>query len=156
VVFGRPGAPETDLGSAVAASCAIPAWFAPIEIGGVQYIDGGVHSPTNADLLAGRDLDLVVVSSPLSVDLRAARARVDLAIRLRFRHFLRQELWVLRRHGVRIATVEPDARTLAAMGLNMMSARRIDEVEDHAHEHALRRLEALVTAPDGRWRSAAR
>jgi predicted acylesterase/phospholipase RssA len=35
----------------VAASCVIPAYFTPIRIDGVDYLDGGVHSPTNADLL---------------------------------------------------------------------------------------------------------
>lgn len=144
VVFGTPGAPAADIGSAVAASCAIPAYFTPIQIDGVDYIDGGVHSPTNADLLAGRDLDLVVVSSPMSVDPRSARPRVDLPIRLRFQQFLRGETWTLRRPGLRIVTIEPDTATLQAMGLNMMSARRIDEVEDHAHRHARRRLQAAA------------
>ena len=32
IVFGRPGAPETSVGRAVAASCAIPTYFAPVEI----------------------------------------------------------------------------------------------------------------------------
>jgi NTE family protein len=144
VVFGRPGAPVTDLGSAVAASCAIPAWFTPIQIDGVQYIDGGVYSPTNADLLAGWDLDLVVVSSPMSVDVRSARPRVDLPVRLRFQQLLRGETWTLRRHGLRIVTIEPDTATLQAMGLNMMSARRIDEVEGHAYQHARCRLQAAA------------
>jgi NTE family protein len=145
VVFGTPGAPATDVGSAVAASCAIPAYFTPIRIDGVDYIDGGVHSPTNADLLAGCDLDLVVVSSPMSVDVRSARPRVDLPIRLRFQQFLRGETWTLRRHGLAIVTIEPDTATLQAMGLNMMSARRIDEVEDHAYRHARRRLQAAAS-----------
>jgi NTE family protein len=150
VVFGRDGAPTVDVGSAVAASCAIPAYFAPIEIDGVQYIDGGVHSPTNADLLAGRDLDMVVVSSPMSVDLRSAGARVDLPVRLRFRQLLRGETWTLRRRGLRIVTIEPDGPTLRAMGLNMMSARGIDEIEEHAHAHARRRLRQIASsAVDG-------
>jgi NTE family protein len=144
VVFGSPSAPAADIGSAVAASCAIPAYFTPIQIDGVDYIDGGVHSPTNADLLAGCDLDLVVVSSPMSVDVRSVRPRVDLPIRLRFQQFLRGETWTLRRHGLRILTIEPDTATLQAMGLNMMNARRIDEVEYHAHQHARRRLQAAA------------
>jgi NTE family protein len=146
VVFGTPGAPAADVGSAVAASCAIPAYFTPVRIDGVDYIDGGVHSPTNADLLAGRDLDLVVVSSPMSVDVRSVRPRVDLPVRLRFRQLLRGETWTLRRHGVRIVTIEPDSATLQAMGLNLMSARRIDEVEGHAYRHARGRLQAAAGA----------
>jgi hypothetical protein len=41
-------------------------------------------------------------------------------------------------------TIEPDTATLQAMGLNPMSARRVDEVEDHAYRHARRRLQAAV------------
>jgi hypothetical protein len=106
-----------------------------------------VHSPTNADLLAGRDLDLVVVSAPMSVDLGAARARVDLPLRLRFRQFLRGETWTLRRHGLRIVTIEPDAAVLEAMGLNPMRPRHAGEIEARAWAHARRRLETL--APPG-------
>ena len=61
VVFGRPGSPPAPLAAAVLASCAIPAYFAPVTIGGVEYFDGGVHSATNADVLRNRPLDLVVV-----------------------------------------------------------------------------------------------
>ena len=35
-------------GEAVAASCAIPAFYAPVRIGGRRYIDGGIHSHSNA------------------------------------------------------------------------------------------------------------
>jgi hypothetical protein len=52
----------------------------------------------------------------------------------------------LRRHGVRIVTIEPDSATLQAMGLNLMSARRIDEVEGHAYRHARGRLQAAAGA----------
>jgi NTE family protein len=67
VTFGRDPSPATDVPSAVAASCAIPSFFAPVIIDGDRYVDGGVHSPTNADLVAGLGLDLVVISSPMSV-----------------------------------------------------------------------------------------
>ena len=67
VTFGRDPSPPADVASAVAASCAIPSFFAPVTINGVRYVDGGVHSPTNADLVAGLGLDLVVISSPMSV-----------------------------------------------------------------------------------------
>jgi hypothetical protein len=44
-----------------------------------------------------------------------------------------------------IVTIEPDTATLQAMGLNMMSARRIDEIEDHTYQHACRRRQAAVS-----------
>src|ERR1019366_9481834 len=70
-VFGHDrSAPLPD---AVAASCAIPGFFRPVTIGGEVFVDGGVHSPTNADVLELCDLDLVVVSSPMSMAGRRIR-----------------------------------------------------------------------------------
>ena len=66
VAFGRPGAPAATPAEAVRASCAIPAYFEPAEIGGQRYVDGGVHSTTNADLVADERPDLVLVSAPMS------------------------------------------------------------------------------------------
>src|SRR6185436_7750278 len=64
VVFGRDPVDVPDIGVAVEASSAIPGFFRPVRIGEERYIDGGVHSPTNAELLAGLSLDGVVVVSP--------------------------------------------------------------------------------------------
>ena len=147
VVFGRDGDPPADIASAVAASCAIPAYFAPVDIGGVSYVDGGVHSPTNADLLAPCDLDLVVISSPMSVQPRAAlRPRLDLPLRVMFHRYLSEEVWVLRRHDTQVIRIEPDADVLARMGLNMMNGKRIDEVTEAAYRLALRRLRTVAAA----------
>jgi NTE family protein len=64
VVLGR-GA-DTPLAPAVAASCAIPGYFRPVQIDGESYIDGGVRSPTNADVLRRTELDLAIIVSPMS------------------------------------------------------------------------------------------
>src|SRR5690606_33907910 len=56
VVFGRD-VDDADLATAVEASSAIPGYFAPVRHGGDTYVDGGVHSPTNADLAAGLGFD---------------------------------------------------------------------------------------------------
>src|SRR3954465_602828 len=49
VMFGAPEAPRATIAQAVLASCAVPWIFAPVEIGGREYVDGGVWSPTNLD-----------------------------------------------------------------------------------------------------------
>ena len=146
VVFGREGEPVTDLASACAASCAIPGYFSAIDIDGTSYVDGGVHSPTNADLLAGRDLDVVVISSPMSMPVSGARPRVDLPIRLLFHGYLREEVWALRRRGTTVVTIEPDRAVLEFMGLNMMDGRRISEIEERAYDLARVRLREVPVA----------
>jgi NTE family protein len=147
VVFGRAGEPETDVASAAAASCAIPGYFTPVVIDGTAYVDGGVHSPTNADLLAGRGLDVVIISSPMSVQPRSARPRLDLPVRLAFAGYLREERWVLKRGGTKVLTIEPDAAVLEVMGLNMMDAKRIHKIEERAYDLARVRLREL-SVPD--------
>jgi NTE family protein len=145
-VFGLPDEPTTDVASAVAASCAIPGYLSAVEIDGVSYVDGGVHSPTNADLLAGCELDAVVVSSPMSMELSASaiRPRVDLPLRLLFHRYVQEEVWALRGTGTRVVTIEPDAAVLAGMGWNMMHGENIDEIEEAACELARGRLAELV------------
>lgn len=140
VVFGAPGQPRPDVGAAVAASCAIPAYFAPVVIDGEAYVDGGLHSPTNADVLAGRALDLVVVSSPMSMRPLAVSRRLDLPLRMLFHGYLREEAWVLRHRRTRVVTIEPDRAVLAVMGLNMMDGRGIHDIEERSYEAARLRL----------------
>ncbi|WP_446040869.1 patatin-like phospholipase family protein [Streptomyces sp. SID1121] len=60
-VFDREsGVPVVD---AVAASCAVPGVWPPVTIEGRKWIDGGMHSPANAQLAAG--YDRVVVIAPV-------------------------------------------------------------------------------------------
>jgi NTE family protein len=65
VVLGRDDIRAT-AAEAVRASCAVPAMFEPVTVDGRRYVDGGVHSYTNADLMGPPAFDLVVVSSPMS------------------------------------------------------------------------------------------
>jgi NTE family protein len=140
VVFGREGAPRVDVAHAVAASCAIPGFFHPVEIEGEMYVDGGVHSPTNADVLDDWDLDVLLVSSPMSVDVRAVRPTLDLPLRIAAHRYLRRETAGRRRRGALVVAFEPGAELLSVMGVNPLHGARIDEVEARSYEQALDRL----------------
>jgi len=146
VVFGRDGAPRAHVADAVAASCAIPSFFAPVEIGGITYVDGGAHSPTNADLLAdwstdGGHLDLVVVSSPMSVAGNRLRPSLDLPARRLCQFYLGQEAARIRRRGVPVLTFQPTGDDLRAMGMNAMDQSRRTPVTEQARESARKKLE---------------
>ena len=69
-----PTPPTPTLADAVAASCAIPGFYRPVKIGGRRYVDGGVCSASNLDLLAGRGLDLVICLNPPSSLTRRSRS----------------------------------------------------------------------------------
>jgi NTE family protein len=75
------------LDRAVAASCAVPAVYPPVTIGGRRYIDGGIRSPTNADLAAGCSAVIVLnaighltLHEPLQTELAALGAAATLVI----------------------------------------------------------------------------
>ncbi len=127
VAFGRPGAPEASPRAAVAASCAVPGYFAPQRIGGTDYVDGGAYSPTNADLLRHCDLDLVIVVSPMS-----AGSPVGWGLGAGVRRFagrrLSEEVRRLRSAGRRVLVLEPRHDVLRAMGSDMMASGVVTEV----------------------------
>jgi NTE family protein len=132
VTFGRPDAPEADLADAVAASCAIPGFYHPVEIGRRRYVDGGLYSTSNLDVLRGLELDLVVCLNPTS-SLHPTRAwnpadRVARLAREAAGRRLGREARKLREEGTRVVLIQPTGEDLAAMGPNLMSRRRRNEV----------------------------
>jgi NTE family protein len=133
VVFGRDGSPPAPLAAAVLASCAIPAYFAPVTIGGVEYFDGGVHSSTNADVLCTRRPDLVVVISPMSTA-RPPLGAPDALLRWLSHRRLERETRRLERAGSVVVRIEPGASSLDAMGLRPMDDDRSHRVAEAAHE----------------------
>lgn len=142
VVFGRPDAPRTDVPTAIGASCAIPGYFAPVTIHGRRYVDGAVHSPTNADVLRRDPPDLVVVSSPMSMS-GSVRRHPRRAARTHFRARLGQELRRLTRAGTRATLVfQPSEEDLAIMGGRSMDPERIAHVVEQTLATTRRRLAA--------------
>jgi NTE family protein len=141
VVFGAPSAPRTDVGTAVAASCAIPGYFAPVLVDDEHYVDGGAHSPTNADVVRRDEPDLVVISSPMSFGPGAGRTP-DAAVRFAVRRYLAREVRLLRRRGATVVVFQPTATDLAAMGLNPMRLLRANRVMRTVADSVRSRLEA--------------
>lgn len=169
VAFGRADAPAARLPDAVAASCAIPGFYRAVEIGGRQYVDGGVRSTSNLDVLRSAPLDLVLALNPMS-SLHAGSPRTvaeRLAVRMRqvAGRRLGSEAKRLRAAGIEVALVQPSVHDLDVMGGNLMSGKRRHEVietavrtvTEHLHESGLgERLSELpagdpllVRRPDG-------
>ncbi|QGG94304.1 patatin-like phospholipase family protein [Actinomarinicola tropica] len=100
-----------DLHLAVSSSCSVPGIFPPITIDGERYIDGGMRSALNADLVAGADRAVVVSVMPTSM---AGFADVG------------GELAALRGSGTTVEVVEPDEAflELAGMGAHLMDLHR--------------------------------
>jgi NTE family protein len=103
--------PEAGVGlvRAVAASTSLPGIFPPISVGGHRWMDGGLRSPTSADLAAGSDL-VVIVAAPR----RSERTDRQVAV----------ETADIRAAGGAIVEVRPDDDASAAFGPDSMDGRR--------------------------------
>jgi len=122
VMFGAPGAPDTTVGTAVAASCAIPGYFRPVRIGRREYVDGGAWSPTNMDTARVRRGDRVLCLNPTG-SLRPTRESPFGAMGPVSKAAAAVEAIALERRGARVVNVSPDGASAAAMGPNLMSPR---------------------------------
>lgn len=137
MVFGRDERPRVS--DAVHASAALPGFFAPAEIGGRTYIDGGLASPHNTDLLVGyrslitetgvdRPLDLVIVLAPLSIEELSGRVPMSSVIRSVPRRQLQNELRQIEALGTKTLVFEPGKSVTRSMGLNPMNHNRIRSI----------------------------
>jgi NTE family protein len=127
VPFGRDDAPPAGFAQAVAASCAIPGYYAPVRIGGRDYVDGGIYSPSNLDLLRDADLDLVICLNPTStldeIPGGSPVHRVAAALRGASGRRLGREAKRVRAGGARVLLVQPTREDVETMGPNLMSRR---------------------------------
>jgi len=125
VVFGRDET-EVPLSTAVASSCAAPGYFKPIQINGESFVDGVVHSPTNATVLRDRPLDLILVLSPMS---GPGWPIGPYGLARRHAGWLaRREVTALRRSDTPVLSFRPGHREQQAMGTDVMSADRLHEI----------------------------
>jgi NTE family protein len=126
VAFGTDAAPDVCLKEAVAASSAVPFVYEPVRLDGRWYVDGGVSSGTNADLVlaAPEPLDLVIIIAPLAAadarpgarfyeDLFDRAGRTALAVELR----MIRDAWP----DTEVLVLRPDDRVLARSRPNPMS-----------------------------------
>jgi NTE family protein len=132
VAFGRDDAPTAELADAVAASCAIPSFYYPVEIDGRRYVDGGIYSTSNLDLVRDEDLDLVISLNPTST-LHPTSAWNPLEwgahlLRNGSGRRLGSEAKKLRARGTEVVLIQPTAADIAAMGPNLMSRKNRNPV----------------------------
>jgi NTE family protein len=138
VVFGERGAPRASLADAVIASCSIPAWFPPAVIEERRYIDGGIYSNSNLDLLVadglpgGVPLDEVYVLAPSAARgydrPRSALGKLERAYRHSATRHLLHEAKQVRQSGSRVVVLCPGPDDLEVLGANLMDPTRRPDV----------------------------
>ncbi len=90
---------------AVASSCAVPIVWPPVTINGRRYMDGGLRSPSNADVAVGYARVIVVAPMGSQTPLGAS---------------LLKERRILETQGASVEVVEADAEALAAFGPDVL------------------------------------
>jgi NTE family protein len=85
----------------------------------VSYVDGGVISATNADVLRRNKLDLVVIVSPMTGE--GGRRSVAKEVRRFCRRALDREIRSLARAGIPSVVIEPGAAVLQHITTDFMS-----------------------------------
>jgi NTE family protein len=128
VVFGREGSPAAGLAEAVCASCSIPAWYSPVSINGVAYIDGGTRSNASVDVLLDSDWDEVYVLAPMAAlnpdSPRSPVAMVERRVRRAITRGIQQDVARLEAKGTQVVLLTPGQDDLEVMGANLMNPRR--------------------------------
>jgi NTE family protein len=144
VVFGSPRAPNATVAEAVEASCTVPWLFAPVTIGGREYVDGGVWSPTNLDAApAGRDTHVLCLNPTASLGTSSTLLAV---MRNVARSAVSVESLALRRRGAQVRTIAPNAECAAAMGSNFMDSEPRIRVLSSGYRQGL-----LVASDSSGW-----
>lgn len=138
IAFGAPGQPRPELADAVAASCAIPGFYRPVEIEGRRYVDGGMYSTSNLGIVRDLALDLVICLNPTSSQhpVRAIDPREWSSVFLRRASGRRlgSEARKLRAGGAEVVLVQPVEEDLQVMSRNLMSTANRNRVIEVARE----------------------
>lgn len=135
VVFGRDPVSAV-LADAVCASCAIPAWYPPVEIDGRQFIDGGTISNASADVVlplveSGTVTEVLIVAPMAASDYDRPRSpvtRLERVVRRAITRGIETDTAQLRAAGASVHVLAPGAEDLAVMGSNLMNPKRRTQV----------------------------
>ena len=114
VAFGRPDAPRPSSPTRSPRPARYPRFYYPVEIAGGRYVDGGMYSTSNLDLVRDEGLDLVICLNPTS-SLHPTRAwnpveRVASVFRDASGRRLGSEAKKLRARGTEVVLIQPTRR----------------------------------------------
>ena len=138
VVFGRDDV-DASIGQAVRASCSVPGVYQPAPIGSGRYVDGGVHSSTNADLVAPLAFDLVIISSSMTAVPSSTGLTSVSPTRNWMARKLGHEVAAIRRTGTPVLVVQPTDEALEVIDREPSDDYRRD-VTEVAHRTTISRL----------------
>jgi NTE family protein len=123
----------------------VPGYFQPVPIEGRTYVDGGVRSPTNANVLSRRrDLDLIIIVSPMS-GRELGYMGLSNVVRRRARRTVQGERQRLQQAGIPSVLLEPGPEVIAALGTDYMSSTNLTNIVGTAFLDTGEQLQAPIT-----------
>lgn len=151
VTFGRPPWTHVTISDALRASCALPPFFTPAQVGGRWFIDGQVTKTANLELLVERGCRLIFIVDPLkplatlvpgSVDKRGGVYAVIQTIKALVHTRFQQTLTHLteRYPDVDFLVFQPDEECAQIMAGSPMRYRIRTQIVTLAYRHTLRQL----------------
>jgi NTE family protein len=128
VALGRDDAPKVPMNLAVCASHAVPMCCPTVTVDGRTYIDGGVASPTSADLVLGSGVEEAIVLAPFTSTQmdqpRSPLAMIERRVRRTMTEIVDRECAMLQAAGIRVIRLAPGPEDLEAIGYNMLDPKR--------------------------------
>ena len=109
-----------DVNAAIAASSAVPGMFPPVELEGRLYMDGQVHSSTNADVLLPFAPEQVLIAMPTN-------KVTGQGIGPHSENMLELEISALRAAGCKVSVRMPRPEDSERLGKNLMDGKRASE-----------------------------
>ena len=106
-----------EVNSVISASSAVPGMFPPVELDGRLYMDGQVHSSTNADVLVPLAPEQVWIAMPTN-------KVTGQGIGPHAENMLEQEIAALRAVGCKVSVRMPQPQDSERLGKNLMDGRR--------------------------------
>ncbi|MCP1198502.1 patatin-like phospholipase family protein [Notoacmeibacter sp. MSK16QG-6] len=128
-----------DLLSALAASAAVPALFAPVRREGTLYIDGGICSPVPFDLFGDR-VDIVIAVDVVGIPRRGPKSPSSIDLLFGATQLMMQSIT-----ASKLARKQPDIMLRPAIDrFRVLDFARIDQVLDESRNVRLDLREALL------------
>jgi NTE family protein len=162
IVLGEGEWSDVPISTAVAASGALPIVYAPVEIRGREFIDGGIRSTTNVDVAVERGAKFIVVVNPMVPYVNDFKRRIPTMFGSRVRRVSDMgamaiaqqsfrvlshdrlhravEDWEEKYPGVDIILIEPEPDDELMFGTSIMDYRNRLEIAKHGFESVTMRL----------------
>jgi NTE family protein len=162
IVLGEGEWKDIPISTAVAASGALPIVYAPVEVRGREFIDGGIRSTTNVDIAVERGAKFIIVVNPLVPYVNDFSKRIPTMFGTRVRRVSDMgaaaiaqqsfrvlshdrlhravEDWEEKYPGVDIILIEPEADDELMFGTSIMDYSQRVQIAKHGFESVTLRL----------------